>query len=75
MAISKHPLGSINCHKPHKKLKINSKIIHSGGPLVIADTVVGISAFVIAGPCARGAPDGWERVSSYYNWINSNAVN
>ena len=67
--------GKKNFKKVHKIISKNLKKFHSGGPLIIADAVVGISAFVIAGPCARGAPDGWERVSSYYNWINSNAVN
>ncbi|KAL7011958.1 hypothetical protein ACKWTF_014530 [Chironomus riparius] len=39
----------------------------SGGPLVVNNEVVGIATAVI--PCARGWPDGWDRISTFHSWI------
>lgn len=44
----------------------------SGGPLTAGGAVIGIVSWNI--PCARGSPDGYDRVSYWYNWINANAV-
>ncbi|XP_070504695.1 chymotrypsin-2-like [Chironomus tepperi] len=44
----------------------------SGGPLTAAGSVIGIVSWNI--PCARGFPDGFDRVSHWHSWINENAV-
>ncbi len=43
----------------------------SGGPLTAANTVIGIVSWNI--PCARGFPDGYDRVSYWRDWIVENA--
>lgn len=42
----------------------------SGGPLTAGGSVIGIVSWNI--PCARGFPDGYDRVSHWYSWINEN---
>lgn len=42
----------------------------SGGPLSAGGAVIGIVSWNI--PCARGFPDGYDRVSYWYSWINEN---
>lgn len=42
----------------------------SGGPLSAGGAVIGIVSWNI--PCARGFPDGYDRVSHWYGWINDN---
>lgn len=42
----------------------------SGSPLVTRDGVVGV-VVSSALPCARGAPDIFVRVSTYYSWLAS----
>ncbi|XP_055711464.1 chymotrypsin-2-like [Phlebotomus papatasi] len=39
----------------------------SGGPLALGNTAIGIVSWGI--PCARGFPDGYDRVSSHRTWI------
>ncbi|GAB0090782.1 Peptidase S1 domain-containing protein [Sergentomyia squamirostris] len=39
----------------------------SGGPLAIGNTAIGIVSWGI--PCARGFPDGYDRISSHRPWI------
>ncbi|XP_020809013.1 serine proteases 1/2-like [Drosophila serrata] len=47
----------------------------SGGPLVLADKVIliGVTSFVSSAGCESGAPAGFTRVTSYLDWIKSNA--
>jgi len=63
--------------KRHYFLKISKKLILflkilSGGPLTAGGSVIGIVSWNI--PCARGFPDGYDRVSHWHSWINANAV-
>jgi secreted trypsin-like serine protease len=39
----------------------------SGSPLVANNQVIGVVSF--GAPCATGIPDGYARVSFYYDWI------
>ncbi|XP_058828424.1 chymotrypsin-1-like [Topomyia yanbarensis] len=45
----------------------------SGGPLASKGNVIGVISFVVGYPpnkgCAAGLPDGFSRVSHYYDWI------
>lgn len=41
-----------------------------GSPLMVNGELVGINSWV--DPCAIGRPDGFTRVSYYYNWITDN---
>ncbi|XP_055309483.1 chymotrypsin-2-like [Sitodiplosis mosellana] len=43
----------------------------SGGPLVSGDEVVGLAGWTGAA-CARGKPDGFTRISLFYDWIVAN---
>lgn len=45
----------------------------SGGPLIAGGLLIGTVSWNI--PCARGFPDGFDRVSVFRNWILANAVN
>lgn len=40
----------------------------SGGPLVIDGELAGIGSWGV--PCAHGRPDGFTRVSFFFDWIN-----
>lgn len=43
----------------------------AGGPLTIGDSLVGVVSYIgfFNVPCARGLPDGYERVSFFRSWI------
>lgn len=45
----------------------------SGSPLTSNGVVIGISSWVV--PCALGRPDGFVRVSHFYDWIISSMAN
>ncbi|XP_031631968.1 chymotrypsin-2-like [Contarinia nasturtii] len=42
----------------------------SGGPIVMGDELVGLTSFAVL--CAKGYPDGFTRISHYFNWIQIN---
>ncbi|XP_032519275.2 collagenase-like [Danaus plexippus] len=44
----------------------------SGGPLVINNTLIGVTCFGHSAGCSRGHPAGFQRVTSFYDWIVSN---
>lgn len=44
----------------------------SGGPLVVQNILVGVVSW--GNPCANGYPDVFARVSSFVDWIQSNAT-
>lgn len=44
----------------------------SGGPLVVQNILVGVVSW--GNPCANGYPDVFTRVSSFVEWIQSNAT-
>jgi len=47
----------------------------SGGPLFVRNgtsfTQIGVASFVSSAGCASGAPSGYARVTSFWDWIRS----